>query len=168
MIDRQKHITLKGFTIPELLVSLAISAILVLAAFYAFRLFSFQSTAIRGNSSVIFDYEEMKTNLKTEFANAQLVKRDFEILSFTFENSKKEYWFLDSLIIVSYDQFTKPDTFRINAKPEAAFFKNRYTDVGIIDRYELIFYPFDRPENLIFTKKYSATDFMNFEKRYEN
>lgn len=168
LIESKKHIALPGFTIPELLVSMIISAIVIAAGYYAFQLFSYQSKAVRKNYSSLIEHEQMIANLKTEFATAESIERDFEILKFSFENRAKEYQFLDSIIILSIEPMHKADTFFINTKSEAAFFNGRYIDVGKIDKFELTFFPFGNAQNLIFTKKYSATDLMNFEYQYEN
>jgi len=159
---------MKGFTIFELLVSLTITSILVLAAFYSLKLFKLQSKTIQAAYHQTLDHEQFLTNLKTDFLTAQKVERNHENLIFTFEEKTKNYHFLDSIILLGINDFQFIDTIEIQVKIDEAYFENRFIDTGIIDKCELLFSSHNSTQNLIFTKHYSATDLMNFKQQYEN
>ena len=154
---------MKAFTIMELLIAITLTAIISIAAFYAFELVQKQYLLYQNMTKEVRIYQDFVTIIQWDIAKANWIERQENDLVLHYPTYKLLYVFKDSSLWRINNLYPNEiDTLLIIAKWETTFFRKKRVEKGIVDvgRFEL--QAFGERQKLHFSKAYSARTLQQF------
>ncbi|TMM52164.1 hypothetical protein FEE95_20975 [Maribacter algarum] len=130
---KTKRGKIPGFAIQEMMVVLAITAIVVGMAFSVLNLVQRQMGSIEDIYEVKLEANKLRQSLWIDFNRYSYVNFDERKgqLYFSNELEEKNYTIIEDMI------FTEKDTFNVQLEHKAFYFKNHEKKIGEIDAIEL-------------------------------
>ena len=124
---------LAAFTVIEMMVALALTALAIALIFSAFRLIEGQRAALADQFSSSAEIDRLYRSLQTDTRRATAIRRSSNGLGFQSTGVSIHYLLSDSLCIRQVNQL--PDTFRVQVDSVAYWFlrKRQQQEMGAVD-----------------------------------
>lgn len=160
MLSKRHHI--KALTMLELLIVLAVSSIVFAAAGKCYEIIFRQSTTIRKVADSVEEVHRLYYILERDvFKAAQIIKEEENALFMQNDSLPVSYRFNEQVITRSMAGRT--DTFHIAASELELNVMPEFRDVQLVDKIRFRGRLFEKKENFVFKKIYSAQTLLNFE-----
>ena len=162
---------LRAFTILEMMVGMAIAALVVSIGFYGLQLVNQQFGLFRKNSDIALNHRHLEALLWHDFSTAQWVEHlsDSSLLCTTGQ-SLLRYRFLDSMVlrIQAAPEPAFTDTLRLFARPGNFRLDSQPIQQGLLDHCTFTVRPYGESSVFSVTKIYSAADRIAYEQQHEH
>lgn len=160
---------LPAFTIVEMLIGMALSALLVTLGFYALQMLQKQYAFFVQASEESIDYQRFTTIVRHDVAQATCVEADTGMIRCQMRDKRLEYIFQADKIIRLIKQDTIfTDTLSVRAHVDDLKFKGHFVSSGLIDECTISLFPFGEQGKIGLEKIYSAYDLMQYEQGHEH
>lgn len=155
---------LKAFTLIEILVAMTLTALLSTFSFQGFQLIQQQYRLHNRINQESIDHQHFFTLVHQDLQKAKYIERYRNQL--ICNNGPEEIWYeIGSDFVCRNHSRNKVvrDTFPIQVDLIQTFFQKNEVTSGLVDACQLKIQLFKEPQNINVTKKYSASDLINYE-----
>lgn len=150
---------MKAFTLMELLVAMALMAILSVLSFYAYQLVQQQYLFHQKISIKVGAYQNFVALLQKDIYEAQYVERQFQQLLLKNKKITINYFFRDSTVERFHSLMPhKIDTLKIQVAWQATYFNDKTKEHGLIDHGQVLLKAFGEQQVFSFSKSYSSLE----------
>ena len=149
---------LKGFTLTEIIIALAISSIVMLSGLSLYYLTFKNSMTFHGNSEKRIQQLHLISSLQKDFVDCKYILATGNNLSFFFKENKKEYIFSETSVIINTQNIS--DTIDIDIQSLNFKLDNNLVTIGLINKLELSFLQFKKEKEIILKKQYDAITYL--------
>lgn len=153
---------LKGFTILEVLLAAAITAILTTLALWGYELLQKQYLLFQNTQDQIWETEQLITQLQYHSLDCQSIFLLDNTIQFKWDSLQRTYRFEAEQIVEQTQLFSTSilDTFFITAGIPFASLNQEQKTEGLIDQFEIQMIVFGKERLIHFEKTYSARELM--------